>query len=206
MPVQQPWLPAHSLCPGVSWKWSVSPGAAAAELRGDPRPACRRFSRLERTAEGCGKPRCREGAARQALSPCLSPQRGPDQLSYPSARPHQSIPRQQRPGRGPHPSPAGRGALGPGTRRRRRAMPTPALPSLRSLPALLSPSLASPCPCAPCGARTLRRSPAAAASTERGASGCTGKFVSNFVVFSLVSALLACCLGSQVLILVALFR
>lgn len=176
----------------------------SAEPRGDPRPARRRF---------CGVSQARKAAKRGQGEPpkaSLSAQRRAEQpgCACPATAKH---PWAAATGAGPGPITCRERGSGPGTRRRGRAVPAPALSSLRSLPSppflsLLFPSLLFPLLVHPFRSRALSRSVAAAASAEPGASGWTGKFVSNFVAFSLVSALLACCLGSQMLISVALFR
>lgn len=179
----------------------LSPGRFA----GGPRPLLCPFVYKRR---GCRKPHIGGGTAQKALPPLTPHQKRPE----PRCRAvcpgiFAKHPSTEAPGAGASLG-AGGGitcvaaagaALGPETRGRRQAVPALALamPCL-PLPGRLLPAQAKP----------LCRSPAAAAaaSRDRGASGCTEKFVSNFPVFSLFPAFSVCFVGSQVLNLVALFR
>lgn len=171
-------LPAPVLCPGVPWKETVPPGRGRHGRRCAPQVAAAHFSVGSRVnGEDCGKPRCRAGGnVSKSVIPLTPPRKGPSPDAGLFALAFiQYIPRQKHPGRS-LPRPRGWHHLRGGGRGAEEPLRCghPAEAAGRARPGLASPGCSIPAEPRPL-CRSLAA--AAAASTDRGASGCTGKFV-----------------------------
>lgn len=163
------WLPAPALCPGAPWKGTVRPGGGGHGRRCAPQVAAARASAASRgNGEDCGKPRCGAGGSvSKSVIPLTPPRKGPSPDAGLFALAFiQDIPRQKHPGQEP---PSAPGAASPARRPGRGGAAAVRTPR-RARPGLASPGWLIPAEPGP-----LRRS--LAASTDRGASACTGKFV-----------------------------